>query len=68
MARDRRSCKARRVWAFERRPLLCQDSYVAIVMKTYTTEPLMSEPRTIGTEMSEGAERGNSTGELVEDV
>jgi hypothetical protein len=36
-------------------------------MKTYTTEELLSELRTIGAEMRARAEQGNSPGELAED-
>lgn len=50
-----------------RGPLLCQGSYVTIVMPTNTTEALVSELRTIDTEMRAGAEQGNSPGELAED-
>jgi hypothetical protein len=36
-------------------------------MKTYATEELVTELRTIGMEMRAGAEQGNSPGELAED-
>jgi hypothetical protein len=47
--------------------LLSPCRYVASVMNTYTTEELVSELRTIGTEMRARAEQGNAPGELAED-